>query len=210
MTPLHEVSPPQDRRRSRAGPIQPRRRPMHPMSPKQRPARLTRVAAAAGMALSLALSGALTTTAVSLDVPTGLGQILQAYGPTASIHGIAEFGAVPTSAQVASLEALGLVVQPMRHVPLALVSGTVASMQAAVGGGLATDVYPDTKLELFDTASSDAMGSALPRAAGFTGKGVTVAIVDSGCDASHPDLADHVIHNVKLYSAEYASLPPDA
>jgi serine protease AprX len=37
-----------------------------------------------------------------------------------------------------------------------------------------------------------------------------VAVVDSGCDASHPDLADHVVHNVKLYSGEYANLPVDS
>jgi serine protease AprX len=54
------------------------------------------------------------------------------------------------------------------------------------------------------------MGAAAARTAGFSGAGVTVAVVDSGCDASHPDLADHVVHNVKLYSAEYANLPPDA
>jgi serine protease AprX len=54
------------------------------------------------------------------------------------------------------------------------------------------------------------MGAATPRANGFTGKGVTVAVVDSGCDASHPDLADHVVHNVKLYSAEYANVAPDS
>src|SRR6185436_15106245 len=44
----------------------------------------------------------------------------------------------------------------------------------------------------------------------LTGKGITVAVVDSGCDASHADLADHVVHNVKLYSPEYANVPPDA
>jgi serine protease AprX len=54
------------------------------------------------------------------------------------------------------------------------------------------------------------MGSAALRGAGLTGKGVTVAVVDSGCDASHPDLADHVAHNVKLYSTEYANLAPDS
>ena len=183
---------------------------MHPESLKHPRARLLRAAAAAGLALSLAVSGALNVGAASLQVPTGLSQLVTTYAPTASVRGIAEFGSVPTGAQVSALEALGLVVQPMRHVPLALVSGTVASMQAAVSGGVAEDVYPDTKIELLDTASSDAMGAAIPRAAGLTGKGVTVAIVDSGCDASHPDLADHVIHNVKLYSAEYASLPPDA
>ena len=182
---------------------------MHPESRKRRRATLARAVAAACMALSLALSGAITTSAVSLDVPTGLGQLLTTYAPSASVRGIAEFGAVPTSGQVAALRGLGLVVQPMRHVPLALVAGPVSAMQAAVTGGIADDVYPDDPIQLLDTASSDAMGAALPRAAGFTGKGVTVAVVDSGCDASHPDLADHVTHNVQLFSAEYANLPPD-
>jgi serine protease AprX len=54
------------------------------------------------------------------------------------------------------------------------------------------------------------MGAATLRAAGLTGQGVTVGVVDSGCDASHPDLADHVAHNVKLYSGEYVNLPPDS
>jgi serine protease AprX len=54
------------------------------------------------------------------------------------------------------------------------------------------------------------MGAAATRADGLTGEGVTVAVVDSGCDASHPDLADHVTHNVKLVGAEYANVPPDS
>ena len=65
-------------------------------------------------------------------------------------------------------------------------------------------------MQYFDTESSDAMGAAVARAAKFTGKGVTVGVVDSGCDATHPDLADHVAHNVKLVGAEYANVPPDS
>ena len=182
---------------------------MHPLSPKRGRAMLARALAAALVGLSLALSGAISASAVSVDLPTGLGQLLTTYAPSASVRGIAEFPAVPSSGQVSALRGLGLVVQPMRHVPLALVAGPVSAMQAAVTGGLADDVYPDDPIQLLDTASSDAMGAALPRAAGFTGKGVTVAVVDSGCDASHPDLADHVVHNVQLFSAEYANLPPD-
>ena len=38
------------------------------------------------------------------------------------------------------------------------------TMQAAVTTGAANDVYPDDPIELLDTASSDAMGAATPRA----------------------------------------------
>jgi len=140
----------------------------------------------------------------------GLDRLTNATSPLTIARGIATFDAVPTALDVAALQAKGLTVQPMKHLPLALVRGTVQSMSAAVAGGAANDVYPDDKIELFDQASADAMGAATPRANGFTGKGVTVAVVDSGCDASHPDLADHVVHNVKLYSAEYVNLPPDS
>jgi serine protease AprX len=130
--------------------------------------------------------------------------------PDAPVRGIATFDAVPNAAQVAALQAVGLTVQPMKHLPLALVRGTAGAMEAAVGTGAANDVYPDERIELLDQASADAMGAAGPRGSGLTGKGVTVAVIDSGCDASHPDLADHVTHNVKLYSAEYVNIAPDS
>jgi serine protease AprX len=97
----------------------------------------------------------------------------------------------------------------MRNLPLALVYGPIAAMQSAVTTGLVRDVYPDTAIEYYDTASGDAMGGAAARAAGLTGTWMTVAVVDSGCDASHPDLADHVVHNVKVYSGEYLNQAPD-
>jgi subtilisin family serine protease len=73
----------------------------------------------------------------------------------------------------------------MRHLSPAFMAVVTALVLGAADA--------DTPIELFDQASADAMGAAGPRAAGFTGKGVTVAVVDSGCDASHPDLADHVV-----------------
>ena len=48
------------------------------------------------------------------------------------------------------------------------------------------------------------------RSKGFTGKGITVGVVDSGCDATQPDLAKRVKHNVTLLSAEYANGAPDS
>ncbi len=146
-------------------------------------------------------------TALGADTP-GLSRLLA--GGTPSGRAIATFDAVPSLAQVAALKALGLTVQPMKRLPLALISGSVVQMQSAVTSGTVKDVYPDEKLELLDTTSSDSMGSAQLRAAGLTGKGVTVGVVDSGCDATHPDLANRVKHNVSLVSGEYVNLPADS
>src|SRR6187455_560252 len=99
-------------------------------------ARAGAAAVAAALALaSLAAPWSVGAIRAAGTLPTGLSQILAANPTSATVRGIAEFGAVPTSAQRAGLESLGLVVQPMRHVPLALVSGSVASMKAAVAGG---------------------------------------------------------------------------
>jgi serine protease AprX len=138
----------------------------------------------------------------------GLTRLLDDGTPTG--RAIATFDAVPTTTQVTALKALGLTVQPMKRLPLALVDGTVAQLQTAATSGVANDVYPDESIHLLDTQSSDSMGAAQLRAQGLTGKGVTVGVVDSGCDATHPDLAKRVKHNVALVSAEYANVTPDS
>jgi serine protease AprX len=161
--------------------------------------------------LAVLLPGGSAVGSLPPDEPTvGLDRLTHVSSPLSVVRGIATLDSTPTALDVAALEAHGLTVQPMKHLPLALVRGTVQSMSNAVATGAANDVYRDDKIQLFDQASADAMGAAATRAAGFTGKGVTVAVVDSGCDASHPDLADHVVHNVKLYSPEYANVPPDS
>lgn len=173
--------------------------------------RLVAIALAALMALG---AGPAIGSPSSLpELPTlttarpGLAGLEDVAGTTTAI---ATLDAVPTDLVVSGLRELGLEVQPMRHLPLALLRGPATAMRAAVAAGLADDVYADEPIQLLDTASSDAMGAAATRAAGQTGQGVTVAVVDSGCDASHPDLADHVTHNVKLVSAEYANISPDS
>lgn len=152
----------------------------------------------------------------STSAPTSLPGLQRLLADSAGTGlGIARLAAVPTADEVAALSALSLTVQPMHELPLALVKGTDAQMQAAVADGIAQDVYPDETLQYTDTASSDEVSSSKAaaealRARGFTGKGVTVGIVDSGCDATHPDLADHVAHNVTLLSPEYANQEPTA
>jgi serine protease AprX len=149
-----------------------------------------------------------TSASAAIDLPRGLTSLLA--DGTPSGRAIVTLDSVPTPLDVGALKALGLTVQPMHRLPLAIVAGPVAAMRTAVTSGVAQDVYADERLQLLDTASTDAMGGAATRAKGLTGKGVTVGIVDSGCDATQPDLADHVKHNVSLLSAEYANVTPDS
>ena len=175
----------------------------------------TRLAALTCAAAVVLASGPVNGSAhAEAPVPSrvGLDRLLAA--DVDSTRGIATFSAVPTAAQVSELRELGLVVQPMQRLPLALVQGPVSALTEAVSSGAADDVYPDETLQYDDTTSSNVVSSSTRaaqrlRAHGFTGKGVTVGIVDSGCDGTHPDLADHIKHNVTLISGEYANQEPN-
>ncbi len=186
------------------------------MSMRRTTAALTCVAALVGTGAGLtgptasaAPSREASLSALRLTHP-GLDRLLD----EGASRAIVRLDGVPSAADVAALEGLGLTVQPMKRLPLALVEGRTAALVDSVTDGLALDVYPDERLQYLDTASSNVMSSSASaarslRTRGFTGKGVTVGIIDSGCDGTHPDLADHITHNVTLLSPEYANQGSD-
>jgi serine protease AprX len=158
-----------------------------------------------------ALAATAAVCALALTAPGALPADASGLGAGPVQRGIATFAATPTVDQVDALRDLGLTVQPMKSLPLVLVAGPAGALAEAAG--IAQDVYPDERLEYLDTASTNVMSSATAaakglRAKGFTGKGVTVGVIDSGCDATHPDLADHVVKNEVLLSPEYANQQP--
>ena len=178
---------------------------------------LTRRASRALLATAVVLmtgAGVLSPTSApaAIDLPTGLSALLA--NGTPSGRAIVELPHVATKTDVSALKALGLTTQPLKKLPMVIVAGPTAAMKAAVTTGLAQDVYPDERIKLLDTPSSNAMSSTPAAATSlrktFTGKGVTVGVVDSGCDATHADLAKRVKHNVTLVSAEYANVTPDS
>jgi serine protease AprX len=93
-------------------------------------------------------------------------------------------------------------VVPLRTIDAAIVAGPARAVEAVASWSETTYVEPDARARFFNYQTKAQTGegaakagrSPLPR--GLTGKGVTVAVVDSGVDTNHPDLADRVVHRV--------------
>ncbi|MEN8719169.1 MAG: S8 family serine peptidase [Oceanococcaceae bacterium] len=142
--------------------------------------------------------------------PPGLTQLTQLArtldSTTNALLGIVMLDAVPDAEHTQALRDAGLDVQPMRHLPMALARGPLATLQAVVRDGLASDVYPNSPLRYLSAESTAVIGADVTRASGIDGRGVGVAIVDSGIDGTHADLANNVVRNVRVYGPEYLSV----
>ena len=127
-------------------------------------------------------------------------------------------GALPAAAQEAETPYLVL----LENAPLSLLSAdltpvapesgvylveSAAEAQALVDQGLASVCAPNCTVELLDALAVSspndsakswhwqAIGADYPAAAGLTGKGVRIGVVDSGVYLAHPDLVEANIEN---------------
>ena len=143
--------------------------------------------------------------------PVGAAPVEVASGGVADhVRGVFTFpGGPPSEVRLTGLRRLGLHVQGLQRLPMALVAGPRADIDRAIANGQARAFHLDQPLELHAVGANSAMRADTVHAAGVTGEGVTVAVVDTGVDATHPDLVGRVTHNVKVVDAgREVGLPP--
>ena len=161
----------------------------------------------AAIAVVAALLGTTPVSAALVPTPTvaapmdaTLSASLSGAGP---IRAVVSLDTTATAAQLAALRAVGLDAVPYRVLPMVAVQGPAVAIRAAAALPFVRSLWGDHPLEEALEQSTemiqadDAYASPVT---GVTGAGVRIAVLDSGIDATHPDLAlgTKTVENVKI------------
>jgi serine protease AprX len=129
---------------------------------------------------------------------------------SSSINVVVSYHVAPGPAEMAQLVALGVVGGTrFERLPMIAINATKQQIAAIAALPTVRSVWADRTLSFFDVESRALIGgneaaadTDLRNAAGspFSGTGVTIAVIDSGIDATHPDLplGSKVVDNVRV------------
>jgi serine protease AprX len=108
------------------------------------------------------------------------------------------------------LTALGARQAVFPHLGMVAVRGTTAALRADAALADVRFAHMDQHVRYFDEKSTPLVYDGTQRSVwsgGFDGRGVRVAIVDSGVDGLHPDLQNRVVRNVKFVEDIFTNEP---
>jgi serine protease AprX len=129
------------------------------------------------------------TTLLNLAAPTDKLQVLVSYDET-----------LTSSTSVATaLTTLGAPIMKFKNLPVVFSLATPAQIAAMSTQPGVKGIYSNKQLEYYLAESTRAIRATDAWATGYTGKGVGIAILDSGVDGLNPGLASgtKTVHNVK-------------
>ncbi|HKY32404.1 MAG TPA: S8 family serine peptidase [Candidatus Polarisedimenticolia bacterium] len=128
---------------------------------------------------------------------------------SSSINVIITYRGAPAASDLDDLVSLGITGGTvLRVLPMVVVHATRSQIDAIADLPRVRSIYANRTLSFFDDASGARIGlpelsadlELRPRGTPLTGEGVTIAVLDSGVDAGHPDLpfGGKVVQNVRL------------
>jgi len=155
-----------------------------------------------GLGTSVHTAHALTQTVIDPHLADRVGAMLD----TEQVKVVLTYANAPSSQDLQALRALGLPAgKVLRELPMVILSVNKHQLTTLLNSSLSnvTSIYSDQQLEYFMDQSVAQIGAEKNRTTssmGFSGRGVGVAVLDSGIDATHPDLqfGTRVVQNVKV------------
>jgi serine protease AprX len=141
---------------------------------------------------------------LTFQVDPALRQLLTTAPSSERVEAVVTFYRYPTEIERAPIRALGVQIASLKMLPMVGVRGTSAQISHLVGlPGLSgvRSIYLNRQLSYFLNESVPAIGADRAwNELGITGRGVGIALIDSGIDSTHPDLTfgSKVVQNVKV------------
>ena len=137
----------------------------------------------------------------SLEVDPALEQKLDSVTGAAPVTAVLTYDEMPTGAQVEQVRRTGVTVKQFDELPMLGVEGTSGQIEQTLSLDGVQNAHLDKPLDLLMDDSRPLIGAdRVENELGYTGKGVGVAVIDSGIDGLHPDVKfpERTVQNNKI------------
>lgn len=142
------------------------------------------------------------------EIDPHLRSAFSAAGPLDQLTVIFTYEQAPSAADVARVAGTGALTYKFSWLPMIAARGTKLQLSGLLSQPGLVSAYLDRPQELLLKESVPYIGAdRVWNELGYTGRGVTVAILDSGVDGTHPDLASRMKQNIKIVDPLVAGSP---